>query len=263
VSAPYLARITFYPVKSLDGVRLHEARLAGGAGIAHDREYRFVGADGAVLNSKRLGERTIAIRSTYDSAFGELTLRYGEETVSARLPREAAAVERAVSRWLGQPARLERDELHGFPDDTDASGPTVVSRATLAEVASWFGLDEDEARRRFRANLEIDGVEPFWEDRLYGPAGLPPREFRIGDARLEATNPCKRCAVPSRDSRTGAIPEPKFAKLFAERRKRSLPPWAERSRFDQFYRLAVNSRVPASENGKTIHVGDEVRATVE
>ena len=263
MSAPHLSRVSIYPVKSLDAVEMQEARLAGGAGIAHDREYRFVDAAGAVLNSKRLGERTIAIRSHYDPAFSELTLRLGEETLSARLPRETAAVEQAVSRWLGQPVRLERDELHGFPDDTDASGPTVVSRATLAEVGSWFGFDEDEARRRFRANLEIDGVEPFWEDRLYGPADAPARRFRVGDAWLQATNPCKRCAVPSRDSRTGAIREAKFAKLFAERRKRSLPAWAERSRFDHFYRLAVNTRVPESENGKTIHVGDEVRATVE
>jgi uncharacterized protein YcbX len=127
-------------------------------------------------------------------------------------------------------------------------------------VAAWFpGLDASEVRRRFRANLEIEGTEglatpPFWEDRLCGPAGQPIR-FRIGDVVLEGTNPCPRCIVPTRDSTTGDA-WPRFAKAFAEQREAALPPWAERSRFDHFYRLAVNTRLAGA--GGTIRVGDAV-----
>lgn len=253
-----LARITLFPVKALDGVAVQEARLLGGAGLEHDREYRFAEPDGSPINGKRFGDRLIRIRSSFDFVFSELDLRDGDETVSARLPDEADRAAAWLSERLGVEAVLERDAEAGFPDDREASGPTLISRATLVEIAGWFGLDEAETRRRLRANLEIDGVPAFWEDRLFGPEGdtVP---FRIGDATIEGVNPCARCAVPSRDSRTGEIEEKRFAKLFADGREKTLPDWAERSRFDHFYRAALNTRVPASENGKILTVGDELR----
>ena len=256
--SPRLARIAIFPVKSLDGLEVEESRVRGGAGLEHDREYRIVDDEGQTVNSKRLGDRLIPIRSSFDLAFGELTLTHGDERLEARLPRDAGDVEQWLSDLLEWSAALERDPDRGFPDDTSASGPTVISRATLAEVGSWFGLDEAEARRRFRANLEIDGVPPFWEDGLFGPEGET-RRFQIGHVLLEGVNPCARCAVPSRDSRSGEIHESAFAKIFVERRKEKLPEWAEASRFDHYYRLAVNTLLPQTENGKTLQRGDEVR----
>jgi hypothetical protein len=44
----------------------------------------------------------------------------------------------------------------------------------------------------------------------------------------------------------------------AERRAETLPPWVARSRFNDFHRLAVNTRIPPSQGGKSIRVGDEV-----
>jgi uncharacterized protein YcbX len=257
--SPWLARITIFPVKSLDGVELDEACIRGGAGLEHDREYRLVDDEGRTLNGKRLGEKVIRLRSAFDLAFGEISLDLDGDRLTARLPRDAEDVRRWLSSRLDVETFLERDPDKGFPDDEVASGPTIISRATLAEVATWFdGLTVDEARRRFRANLEIDGAPPFWEDCLYGREGER-KSFRIGDVRFEGVNPCARCAVPSRDSHTGAIREPAFAKAFAELRKRELPAWAEASRFDHFYRLAVNTYLPATENGKTLRLGDEVR----
>jgi uncharacterized protein YcbX len=256
--SPRLARITIFPVKSFDGLDLDEVLVRGGGGLEHDREYRLADSLGA-LNGKRLGEKLIRLRSSFDLAFGEITISDGGEPLTARLPREAPLLEGWLSERLGVRPKLERNEERGFPDDTDASGPTVISRATLAEVATWFdGVDEAEARRRFRANLEIDGVPAFWEDCLYGaPDEVKP--FQIGDVAFHGVNPCARCAVPSRDSRRGDLPEPHFAKILAEKRRASLPAWADASRFDHYYRLAVNTRLPSSENGKTLHRGDEVR----
>ncbi len=152
----------------------------------------------------------------------------------------------------------------GFPDDLESPGPTVVSTATLRTVAGWFaGLNEDEVRRRFRANLEIDAegndLPPFWEDRLCGPAGQATR-FRVGDVVFSGTNPCQRCIVPTRDAATGDA-WPRFAKAFAQAREVSLPAWAERSRFDHFYRLAVNTRLAGA--GGRIRVGDAVEVLEE
>ena len=66
------------------------------------------------------------------------------------------------------------------------------------------------------------------------------------------------------DHATGAIAitldgrrYPDFGRIFEERRYETLPYWATRSRFDHFYRLAVNTRLPAPVDG-VIRVGDEV-----
>jgi hypothetical protein len=114
-----------------------------------------------------------------------------------QLPREQETLEAWLSERLGLEVRLERDSERGFPDDLKASGPTVISRATLAEVATWFDCDEGEMRRRFRANLEIDGVPAFWEDRLYGRDGEAV-EFRIGEVILHGVKPSARLLAGSR-----------------------------------------------------------------
>jgi hypothetical protein len=165
-----------------------------------------------------------------------------------------------LARWLSDyfetPLDVVEDAAGGFPDDTDFPGPTVISVATLAEVARWFeGVTLDGARGRFRANLEIDGVEPFWEDRLVSDEGRAVR-FRIGEVELLGMNPCQRCPVPSRDPLTGETISG-FARRFAERRAETLPSWAPRSRYDHFYRLAVNTRA-VSAQPRTLRVGDEV-----
>ena len=253
---PRLSSIRIFPVKSLDPVELSESPVMGGGGLRHDREFRLADSQGRALNGKLLGEKLLQLRSDFDFAFGELTVRSGDAVLQALLPRQAAKAEAWFSEHLGVAATLEQDPILGFPDDTAASGPTLISRATLEEVGGWFGLDLVETRRRFRANLEIDGVPAFWEDRLFGETG--PHLFRIGGVQLEGVNPCARCAVPSRDSRLGRLVPPGFAKIFAERRRATLPDWAPAARFDHYYRLAVNTRIPESENGKVLNVGDEI-----
>jgi MOSC domain-containing protein len=255
--SPYLSRITLYPFKSLDGQEVEDAVVLRNAGLRHDREYCLVDENGLALNIKRLGAALIRIRSEVHFAFGEITLREGSCEQTFHLERESQRIAEWFSARLGQTVRLARDSEHGFPDDTEASGPTVVSTATLAEVGSWFDLDVEEVRRRFRANVEIDGVPAFWEDELYGPPGEVVR-FHIGEVAIDGVNPCARCTVPSHDSRDGEILEPQFARIFAEKRRATLPSWADRSRFDHCYRLAVNTRVPDTEAGKELHVSDEI-----
>ena len=255
---PRLTRILLYPIKSLDPVEVHEAVALRAGGLAHDREYCLRDNAGRILNSKRLGERLIKIRSDFHFGFGELTLRAKGEPLLFRLDREKPQLEQWLSDYLGQPVSLSRDAAGGFPDDNDAAGPTIVSTATLEAAASWLpGLTPGEIRRRFRPNLEIGGVPAFWEDRLFGENGAKV-SFRIGDMSIDGIMPCARCSVPQRDSVTGRMSGGSFAKTFAQRRAETLPPWAARGRFDHFYRFATNTMIPASEAGKVLQLGDPV-----
>jgi uncharacterized protein YcbX len=132
----------------------------------------------------------------------------------------------------------------------------VVSAASIEEVVRWFPeLDAESVRRRFRANLELSGVPAFWEDHLFGPVGTAV-QFSVGDIAVLGSNPCQRCPVPPRDPDTGAILVG-FQKRFSDRRRETLPAWAEASRFDHFYRFSVNT-LCAGQGGKWLRVGAPV-----
>jgi uncharacterized protein YcbX len=164
-------------------------------------------------------------------------------------------IEKFFTEILSYKVVLRENTLSGFPDDTEAYGPTVVARPTIVEVGRWFNLSEEESRARFRTNLELDGesLVPFWEDRLYGKKGEV-IWFKIGDVLIRGVNPCRRCPITTRNPLTGGV-DGKFRKQFEELRKKTLPPWAERSRFDTYYRLTVNAIIPFEEKGKKLRGG--------
>ena len=248
-----LRRITIYPIKSLDGATVDEVDVLPSGALANDRRFALVAAGGRYVNGKSTAA-VQRIRAEYDLA--AMTVRFdGTETFSLLDDRaKAAAWLRAA---LGITCVLNEDVYRGFPDDADAPGPTLVSTSTLETVASWFpGMALDEARRRFRANLEIDGVEPFWEDRLVGPAGTAV-PFTIGAVAWLGVNPCQRCVVPTRDALTGEA-DRGFQKTFAERRRAALPTWAPAERFDHFYRLAVNTKPATGDFSGRLRVGDAI-----
>ncbi|MBI5757234.1 MAG: MOSC N-terminal beta barrel domain-containing protein [Planctomycetales bacterium] len=253
-SVPRLARILIHPIKSFDAVEVASADVLPSGALRNDRRWALVDADDRFVNGKRspLLQR---IRSQFDLEHERVDLSFGGDTVSFHLAEDRASLERWLSERLDVAVRLVENREVGFPDDLDSPGPTIVSTATLAAVGAWFpGLSVDEARRRFRANLEIDGVEAFWEDRLYGREGEPLR-FRVGDIEFFGTNPCQRCVVPTRDSHTGGV-SAEFQKQFATQRESTLPVWAERSRFDHFYRLTVNTK--SGSQGGTLSVDDRL-----
>ena len=259
---PQLARIRLHPIKSLDGVTVPECRIGPGGGLALDRVWALYSADGRGIT----GKSTAAIhriRAAFAPDVSSVTLSAADRPEltpgTFAFPRdfEAAAVwfsaffsERVVVRYVET----------GVPDDTLRNGPMVISTATLRTVAEWFpDIDLEESRRRFRTPLEIDGVPAFWEDRLFSVLESDAVPFAIGDVRFEGTNPCPRCAVPARDSRSGADMSG-FQKRFSELRCAQYPPWAcTPDRIKHFYHLGINTRVAATEHGKVLRVGDVLR----
>ncbi len=252
----HLGRIVVYPIKSLDGVAVSEAAITAGGFLEHDRVYAIVDQDGKVVNGKR-DARVHRLRSRFDAAFGEVHIA-ADGTGGETFPlAEPDGLNRWLSSFFGFGVRVQADALRGFPDDREAFGPTVVGEASLRAVARWFpDLDLASVRGRFRANLELVGPDapPFCEDELFGAAGEL-RPFAIGPVQFRGHNPCQRCVVPTRDPRTGeAIAG--FQKRFMELRRETLPPWANPTRFNHFYRFTINTSVPPTEAGKRLRVGD-------
>jgi len=255
---PRLERITIYPIKSLDGVDVDEAQVLANGALEHDRRFALVDSEGRFVNGKRT-PAVHRIRATYDLAEETVHLHDTSRSTSAgfSLTNDASRLSRWLSAALEIACVVAENASSGFPDERDAPGPTVISTATLAAVASWFpGLTLEEVRRRFRANLEIDGVEPFWEDRLVGAENaLVP--FQIGAVRWLGAKACQRCVVPTR-SADGGEPTPGFQKTFAGRREQTLPASSPRERFDHFYRLAVNTQLASGQSPARLRLGDTV-----
>jgi uncharacterized protein YcbX len=251
---PYLARIIVYPFKGLDGVELSSSRITSKGSLEYDREFALVDEEGNVVSCKR-EKKLHRIRLKADLRRESFTFTWGEESYSFGFD-ELENISAFFSEILGYRVYAKRFPDGGMPDDRKAHGPTLVSRSTLAEVAGWFGFREKEVRRRFRSNLELEGVPPFWEDRLVGEDTY--REFKIGDVLFRGFGISKRCPVPTRNSITGEETKG-FVKHFIYMREKLLPDWAPRGRFsDTYYRLCVNTELPSSEVGKELRVGDRV-----
>jgi uncharacterized protein YcbX len=276
-TTPRLANIRLHPIKALDPVPVNEARIGPNGGLELDRVWALYSADGRWVNAKRTAAMHL-IRASYAPDISSVTLtvpgdRRKIPAMSFAFPGDAESAAEWFSMYFEQAIQV-RYTREGFPDDGLAPGPTIVSTASLHAVCEWFpGMTLDEARRRFRTTLEIDAdpsaigneldrssgaaetLPPFWEDQLFAESETSVVRFKIGDVAFEGSNPCARCPVPARESQTG-ITNDGFQKRFTDLRGAQLPPWAPAERFDHFYRLATNTRVPSTEHGKLLRLGD-------
>ncbi len=261
---PTLSQIAIYPIKSLDGLTIERSQISAGGALAFDRRWAIVDENGQVVNAKRTA-KIQQIRSQFDWSIPaidgvpqlSITLQADSDdasqtfNLSTELPNSA----KWLSNFLSFPVSLIENSVNGFPDDLAAYGPTIIGTATLETVCTWFpDLDLAEMRRRFRMNLELSGVPAFWEDRLFAAPGEVV-EFQLGDVQFHGINPCQRCIVPTRNSLTGEI-APKFQQIFTQQRKQALPIEVDRSRFNHFYRLGINTQIPSIEAGKFLNIGD-------
>lgn len=256
---PQLSNIRLHPIKSLDPVFVQERRISSSGGLELDRAWAIYSADGKWVNGKRT-PLVHHIRASYSPDLREVTLAV--PTDRRKIPPRTFAFPEEyedAAEWLSvffEQQIIVRYSPGGFPDDTIANGPTIVSTASLEAVCAWFpGLSLENARQRFRTTLEIEGVPAFWEDQLFGEEERSVVRFTIGDIHLEGSNPCARCPVPPRDPVTAVAIET-FQKEFTRKREMTLPQWSPRTRFDHFYRFATNTRVASTESGKLLRVGD-------
>ncbi len=256
---PYIAQILIYPIKSLDGIAVTEAKVLKSGALEHDRQFAIVDEQGKFVNGKR-NPKVHWLRTSFNLEAQTVSLQVNQTEQKAvfHLEQERRELETWLSNYFGKKVQLQENLVQGFPDDTNANGPTLISTASIATAADWFtDISSEQMRQRLRANVEIADVPSFWEDRLFGETGNI-LEFYIGSIRFEGINPCARCIVPTRDALSGQA-YPNFQKIFAAKRKETLPSWVSSSRFNHFYRLSVNTRIPESEVGKILQVGDEVR----
>lgn len=207
-----VARISIAPVK---GLALHrvDAVEVGPNGVAENRRLHLVDASGRFVNGKT-SMRLSLVASRLDLAEGTLALEFPEggavagplelgdpiETIFFGRPAAGRLLRgpwnTALSAWSGMDLRLVMpDEIGAANDRGPDAGVSLVSSASVADLARTGGADGLDSRR-FRMLFEVEGVEPYAEDRWIG------RDVRIGAAVVHLSGNVGRCVVTTHDPAT-------------------------------------------------------------
>ena len=162
-ATPRLVNIRIHPIKSLDPVYLNECRIGPAGGLALDRAWALHSVDGKWVTATR-APILHRVRASYSPDLRSVTLSIPGD--SRQIPTRTFAFPDAhedAAEWfsvLFDQQIIIRYSPDGFPDDPIANGPTLVSSASLRAVCEWFPqITLEEARQRFRTNLEIDFVD--------------------------------------------------------------------------------------------------------
>ncbi len=255
---PVLSLIRIHPIKSLDPVELTEAEI-GAYSLRHDREFAMVASDGQYVNGKRTG-RVNQLKAEFDLPAGRVKLadRDNAHDVHEFALREANGdLTKHLSGFFDLDVQFVREQHGEMMDMPRVASVSIISTATLESLhADMPEYSMDELRLRFRANLEIGGVEPHWEDCLFASPGEGVA-FTLGDANMIGIGPRARCNVPPRDPYSGET-DKTFAKKMMASRSKNLPIGSTLTEHGNFYHLTVNTYVPQSETGKLIRLGDKI-----
>lgn len=191
-----LTAIRRYPVKGMSGQDLTATDLTAGQAIPLDRRYGLLHGP-AALDSETEGwrlpsdfftldrtEKLAALQTEFDEETRALIIRRGGRQVSrGRLdqPMGRTLLEQFFAAYLagivpGMPRLIEA--RHGAFGDSEEPSVTLLNLASLRDVEERIAKQPVDPRR-LRANLLLDGVDP-WAER-----GWIGRSLAVGAATLE------------------------------------------------------------------------------
>ena len=211
-----VAALHRYPVKGLSPERLDAADLAAGAYFPGDRLYAVEnGPSGydpaAPVHQPKIkflmlmrDEALARLQTRYDDAAGTLTVREGgREVLSADLTSAEGrlALEAFLRRFVpgalrGPPKVLAAPERDFRFTDSPRGHVSLLNLASVAAIEDFVGSPVDPLR--FRANLHLEGLEPWAELDLVGRTFTAPSGLR-----LRVVQRTRRCAATNVDPATG------------------------------------------------------------
>jgi uncharacterized protein YcbX len=220
----HISEINIYPVKSLRGIALSEARVTK-RGFESDRRWMITDGEGKFYTQRELPKMANISISLEADGLRFSARGTGDLTVAARPDKgnsgqvqvwtsvcAAEFYDEAVNGWfselLGAKCRLVY-----MPEDTKRginpifnTGEDIVSfadgypfmalgEASLEDLNSR--LEATLPMNRFRPNLAISGAGAYAEDGW--------KRIRIGDTIFRATKPCARCSITTVDQARGVF----------------------------------------------------------
>ncbi len=210
----HLAGLYRYPVKGLTPEPLQSVALQAGETLPFDRAWAIENGPGRFdpvaprhlpkINFLMLmrDERLATLQAKFDDATETLSIhRDGKQVARGQLttPLGRRLIEQFIAAYmkpeLRGPPRIVHAAGHSF-SDVAAKCVHIVNLASVREVERVLGRPVDPLR--FRANLYLEGLEPWAEN------GWIDKELSVGPARLAVFARTQRCEATNVDPATGA-----------------------------------------------------------
>ncbi|MCC6619176.1 MAG: MOSC domain-containing protein [Chloroflexi bacterium] len=209
-----VSRLSTTPIR---GFALHHPQSVelSPHGVIDDRRFSMHTADGRLFDRTKLGT-LVQLQAEFESVDGGecLTITFpGGETVSGAVELDsptslefhnrAFTARRVIGPWADALSawadrRLELYRSERLPHERDRNGVSILSEASVAELARQGNHGQPVDPRRFRMLIQVAGAErPHQEDGWLGD------EVRIGDALVHVTRLDPRCVITTQDPDTG------------------------------------------------------------
>lgn len=218
-----LTGLYIYPIKSLGGIPLNEAKVEE-MGLQYDRRWMLIDEEGIFITQRKYAELAL-LQVSIDKT--GLTVRHkieAEKTISFGFTETtgksvhvtiwddqcmALEVSEKVNEWFSFFMNKEVKLVHipenekRFVDPKYASQQEIVGFADgypflIISEASLEGLNErldnPVPMDRFRPNFVFKGGEPHVEDEF--------DTFKIGEIQFRAVKPCARCVLTTVNQET-------------------------------------------------------------
>lgn len=238
-----LSEINVYPIKSLKGISLKEAKIRQ-RGLEFDRRWMLVNE-----KNKFLTQREFPRMAIIETQIGENNLRVSQNGSHLEIPLTPSVDETArvqiwsskcaarvydntINEWFSDVLQT-RCKLVRMPEETirkvnyfyavkkddhvsfaDGYPFLLIGENSLADLNSR--LADDLPMNRFRPNFVVKNAEPFAEDGW--------KKIKIAGSVFHIVKPCARCVITTIDQTTGEKGEKEPLKTLASFRvpKRSV-----------------------------------------
>jgi uncharacterized protein YcbX len=206
-----VSRLSIAPVKGLAQHHPDEITIERD-GVPGNRQFLLLDERNRLFSGIRHG-RMVTVVADYLRDPDRLSLRFPEGTVvedEVRLGNAAVvdlwdtrrpshAVEgpfsAALSEFVGKSLRLFRVDAEGGAWDEHVV--SMLSEASLEELARQSGHEGPVDGRRFRMLVTLSGIGPHEEDEWIG------RRVRLGEALVRVAETCVRCATTTQNPENG------------------------------------------------------------
>ena len=219
----HLSQINIYPIKSLKGISLNEARIEA-RGLSFDRRWMLVDEHNKFITQREFPKMaTLAVEIHNDhlkvlnshdrvdapfEAYGDGTARVTVWGSTVKADVYQPVVNHWFSERLGLKCKLVR-----MPETTNRLVNPVYAVRKYEDTVSFADgypflligqgslndlnsrMAEPVPMNRFRPNFVVEGAEPFAEDKW--------KKIRIGETVFHIVKPCERCVIPTIDQTKG------------------------------------------------------------
>lgn len=211
----HVASLYRYPVKGLSPEPLLKAELTPGAFFPGDRVLAFEnGKSSFDPAAPAFQPKTRFLMLMKNARLAELVSRYDDETQSLSLSHggveqvrgdvrstegrqklEAFLQDFCAGETRGAVRLLSAPEGFRFTDSIRSGFVSILNLASVRDLERRMGARVDPLR--FRANIAVEGWEPWLEEGLVG------QRLRIGGAELRVLKTIDRCPATHVDPETG------------------------------------------------------------